>query len=110
MPVPKCYDMPFYLSTKMHTIVKPRKKVAVVSPSRLGRNLIYGRRKGETSDRQSPSIIPEFSGKPIALPVYQMRSSRFHRLFGPPDAGIPSRHSYPRGWIDPKEPANRAPE
>jgi len=46
----------------------------------------------------------------MALPVYQMRSSPFHRMFGPPDAGIPSRRSYPRGWIDPKEPANRTPE
>ena len=54
--------------------------------------------------------MPWCSGKPSALPVYQMRSSPFHRMFGPPDAGIPSRRSYPRGWIDPKEPANRTPE
>ena len=44
------------------------------------------------------------------MQVYQMRSSPFHRVFGPPGAGIPYRRSYPRGWIDPKEPANRTPE
>lgn len=106
----KCYDMPFYLSTKMHTIVTHRKKVAVVSLSGWGRNRRDGRIKSETKHRQLPLYCRSLQGQVIGSPVYQMRSSLFHRLFGPPGAGIPSRRSSPRGCIEPKEPANRATE
>ena len=94
----------------MHTIVTPRKKLAVVSLSRCGRNRNDGRIKSETWSRELPAVLLQSSGKVTGLPVYQVRSSLFHGLFGPPGAGIPSRRSYPRGWIDSKEPANRTPE
>jgi len=51
-----------------------------------------------------------FQGKIIALPAFQMCSSPFHGMFGPLGAGILSGRSYPRGWIESRQAANRTPE
>jgi len=49
-----------------------------------------------------------FRGMVMALPAFQMCSCPFHRMFGPLGAGIPCGRSYPRGWIEPRQAANRA--
>jgi hypothetical protein len=102
--------MPFCLSTKMHTIVTERKKLAVVSYSRRGTNPTDGRTKNEYCHGQLLLYHCSFHGKAPHLPVFHVKSSPSHTRFGPPDAGLPGVGSFPRGWIESTEAGNRTPQ
>ena len=108
--MPKCYDMPFCLSTKMHTIVTERKKLAVVSYSRWGTNPADARTKSEYCPGQLLLYHGSFHGKVPHLPVFHVKSSPSHTRFGPPGAGLRGVGSSPRGWIESTEAGNRTPQ
>ena len=108
--MPKCYDMPFCLSTKMHTIVTERKKLAVVSCSRRGTNPTDGRTKNEYCHGQLLLYHCSFHGKVPHLPVFHVKSSPSHTRFGPPGAGLRGVGLFPRGWIESTEAGNRTPQ